>query len=50
MAVSPDSVERLVSIMKAMGYEVGPGHTRGQVDAAFAQAFGPALKALVRVK
>jgi hypothetical protein len=49
MAVSPDSVERLVSIMKAMGYEVGPGHTRGQVDAAFAQAFGPALKALVRV-
>jgi hypothetical protein len=49
MAVSPDSVERLVSIMKAMGYEVGPGHTRGQVDAAFTQAFEPALKALVRV-
>lgn len=49
MAVSPDSVERLVSIMKAMGYEVGPGHARGQVDAAFKQAFDPALKALLRI-
>lgn len=49
MAVSPDSVERLVSVMKEMGFDVGPGHTRGHVDAAFKQAFDPALKALLRI-
>ena len=49
MAVSSDSVERLVSVMKEMGFDVGPGHTRGQVDAAFKQAFDPALKALLRI-
>ncbi|MCE7886993.1 MAG: hypothetical protein DYH13_05755 [Alphaproteobacteria bacterium PRO2] len=49
MAASPESVERLVSIMKEMGFETGPGHTRGVVDPAFKQAFDPALKALLRI-
>lgn len=49
MAIDSQSVERLVSIMKEMGFDAGPDHKPGQVDAAFKKAFDPALKALLRI-